>query len=265
LPIEYAIEYSCAPRQRYGEKQLRNLGRKANLHSRAIAGSLEEERAPSKETVEFVTNLEADMQIVEEVSKSCRECPACLGMPVNNLIQISTTKMAPEPIGCLGRINFPVDAVFEQFLANRVQLLLDTVKSEQWPRLLTILVDPESPFDGEATKDLRPITDATGLRFFEMRVPIRLNRNGSRLSMDNIFDLLAGFTNTDNGASGYHRELPNLALADYSEFLETVLKSDISDSELARLSEKSRSFVQYLRLADAIDRALQLGGRLLID
>ncbi|HZS45276.1 MAG TPA: hypothetical protein VFC63_09265 [Blastocatellia bacterium] len=265
MSIEYAIEYSCGPRRRYGEKQLRVLGRKANLHARVIAGSLEENRTPTKESVDFVTNLESDMQTVEEVAKSCRECPASLGYSGDEFGRMASTKIAPEPIGCLGRINFPVDAVFEQFLANRIQLLLDTVNPEQWPRLLTVLVDPESPFDGEATKDLRPVTSDTGLRFFEMRVPIKLNRNGSRLSMDNVFDLLAGFTNTDNGASGYHRELPNLALADYSEFLETILRMDMSEGEHARLAEKSRSFVQYLRLADAIDRALQLGGRLLLD
>jgi hypothetical protein len=205
------------------------------------------------------------MHAVEEVAKSCRDCPACLNSSDQENAASHSSKIAAEPIGCLGRINFPVDSVFERFLANRIQLLLDTITPEQWPRLLTVLIDAESPFDGEATKELRPVTTQTGLRFFEMRVPIRLHRDGARLTMDNIFDLLAGFTNTDGGASSYHRELPHLALSDYSEFLEMVLRHDLSDSEFDRLSEKSRSYVQYLRLADAIDRAVQLGSRLLLD
>jgi hypothetical protein len=265
LSIEYAIEYSCGPRRRYGEKQLRELGRTANLHARVISGSVDENRTPTRESVDFVTKLAPDMHAVEEVAKSCRECPACLSFTDIEGPSATSAKIAAEPIGCLGRINFPVDAVFERFLANRIQLLLDTITQEQWPRLLSVLVDPESPFDGEATKELRPVTTETGLRFFEMRVPIRLHRDGSRLSMDNIFDLMAGFTNTDGGATSYHRELPNLALTDYSEFLELVLRHDLSDSEYDRLSEKSRSYMQYLRLADAIDRAVQLGSRLLLD
>jgi hypothetical protein len=40
--------------------------------------------------------------------------------------------------GCLGRINYPVEAQFEKFLADRVQLSLDTLDKEDQPRLLRI-------------------------------------------------------------------------------------------------------------------------------
>src|SRR5258708_34276489 len=70
LSIEYAIEYSCGPRRRYGEKQLRELGRTANLHARVISGSVDENRTPTRESVDFVTKLAPDMTSVEEVAKS---------------------------------------------------------------------------------------------------------------------------------------------------------------------------------------------------
>ena len=51
-----------------------------------------------------------------------------------------------------------------------------TLDKEDQPRLLRILIDPESPFDGEATKELRRVVTEDGLRFFELRVPIVLTR-----------------------------------------------------------------------------------------
>src|SRR5262249_60770595 len=73
-----------------------------------------------------------------------------------------------ETIGCLGRIRYPIEARFERFLADRAHLLSDTLPQEQWPNLFLIVVDSESPFDGEVTKELRRVTTPEGLRFFEM-------------------------------------------------------------------------------------------------
>ena len=87
------------------------------------------------------------------------------------------------------------------------------------PRLLRILVDPESPFDGEATKELRRVTTPEGLRFFELRVPITLSREASRITTDNLFDLLAGFRSLDFEATSYTRELPFEATAITTIFL----------------------------------------------
>src|SRR5205085_12570137 len=114
----------------------------------------------------------------------CADCPACLPLEIAG---------EGEAVGCLGRINYPIDAPFEKFLADRVQLFLDTFDHEDQTRLLHILVDPESPFVGEATKELRRVTTAEGLRFYELRIPIRLTRRGSHLTTDKAFDRLAGF------------------------------------------------------------------------
>ncbi|KAF0248736.1 MAG: hypothetical protein FD167_1858 [bacterium] len=187
----------------------------------------------------------------------CKHCPANLS---NNEYPV-----LGETIGCLGRVNYPIDAHTEHFLANRFQLIIDTVPLEDWPRALHIFMDRESPFDGEATKNLRRIVTLDGIRFFVLRVAIKLCRRAAHLSTDNIFDLLAGFSTTDNGTSSYARELPVMALADYNELLEIVFFNNLLEEEKKRLISISQSFNQYLRYAEAIKRADDLQVRMLID
>jgi len=165
----------------------------------------------------------------------------------------------------LGRINYPIVAQFEKFLADRVQLVLDTVDKADQPRLLHILVDPESPFDGEATKELRRVTTTDGLRFFELRLPIRLARDGAHLTTDNVFDLLAGFRSEDSEQTSYTRELPLTATADYYDFLDLILRNDVSELERQRLRDRSRNYQQYVRLLSALERAEALETRVLLD
>jgi hypothetical protein len=168
-------------------------------------------------------------------------------------------------VGCLGRVNYPVDAQFEIFIADRVQLVLDTVDHEDQPRLMHILVDPESPFDGEATKELRRVTTDGGLRFFELRLPIRLSRAAAHLTTDNVFDMLAGFRSEDSEQTGYTREFPLAATADYYDFLDLILRNDLSELERERLHTRSRNYAQFLRLLSALERAEALNARVLID
>src|SRR5207237_10934275 len=137
---------------------------------------------PTGEKLKWVENASAEIERMQEVTTVCAHCPACL--PVD-------AAGDGELVGCLGRINYPVEAQFEKFLADRVQLALDTLDEEDQPRLLRILIDPESPFDGEATKELRRVITEDGLRFFELRVPIVLTHEPALLTTDNIFHLLA--------------------------------------------------------------------------
>jgi hypothetical protein len=168
-------------------------------------------------------------------------------------------------VGCLGRISYPIEAQFEKFLADRVQLALDTLDAQDQPRLLRILIDPESPFDGEGTKELRRVTTSEGLRFFELRVPIRLSREAGRLTTDNVFDVLAGFRSNDGEQTSYVRELPFQATADYYDFLDLLLRNDLSQTELARLTTRGKNYTQFVRLLAAIERAEALSTRLLLD
>jgi hypothetical protein len=242
-------------RARYSEKHLRDWGRLSNLHARLTTGDA---GAPSQEKVEWVENAREQIEIMQAQTTICSSCPACLP-------DTSDAAGEGELVGCLGRINYPIEAQFEKFLADRIQLALDTVDSGDQPRLLRILIDPESPFDGEATKELRRVTTPENLRFFELRVPIRLSREAARLTTDNVFDLLAGFRSDDNERTTYVRELPFGATADYYDFLDLILRNDLSQSEINRLTTRGRNYSQFLRLLAAIERAEALSTRVLLD
>ncbi len=228
-------------------------GRLSSLHAKLTTGDAV---APSIDKLQWVENASAEIERLQTATTICAQCPACLPMDAAG---------EGESVGCLGRINYPVEAQFEKFLADRVQLSLDTLDKEDQPRLLRILVDPESPFDGEATKELRRVVTDEGLRFFELRVPIALTRDAARLTTDNVFDLLAGFRSEDVVATTYTREFPFEATADYYDLLDLLLRNELSQSEIARLTTRSRNYTQFLRLLTAIEKAEALNTRVLID
>jgi hypothetical protein len=253
VSLEFAIQYSCPLRARHSEEQLRRWGRLSNLHTKLTTGDTS---VPSEEKLKWVEDAREEIELMQAETIICPNCPAYLPSDVAG---------EGEAVGCLGRITYPIEAQFEKFLADRVQLVLDTVDPVDQPRLLRILVDSESPFDGEASKELRRVTTAEGLRFFELRLPITLAREASRLTTDNLFDLLAGFHSEDAEATSYTRELPFAATADYYDFLDLILRNDLNQSELERLRSRSKNYEQYLRLLAAIEQAEALDGRVLLD
>src|SRR6185369_2601315 len=250
MSLEFALQYSCPLRASYSEKHLREWGRLSSLHARLTTGAA---GVPSADALKWVEDARSEIDEMQQATGICPSCPASL--PPDKAGE-------GESVGCLGRINYPIEAQFEKFMADRIQLSLDP---DDQPRLLRILVDPESPFDGEATKELRRVVTDQGLRFFELRVPISLTREAARLTTDNIFDLLAGFRSEDSDTTTYTRELPYEAAADYYDFLDLVLRNELSQSEIARLTSRSRNYNQFLRLLTAIEKAEALNTRVLID
>lgn len=253
MSLEFAVQYACGLRARYAEHHLRAWGRLSSLHSRLTTGDV---TAPSLEKLQWVEGARDEIEVLQAETVVCANCPACLPLEAAG---------EGEAVGCLGRVSYPIEAEFEKFLANRVQLALDTLDTADQPRLLRILVDAESPFDGEATKELRRITTDQGLRFFELRLPIALTREAARLTTDNVFDLLAGFRSEDSERTTYTREFPFAATPDYYDFLDLVLRNELSQSEVSRLRARSRNYLQFLRLLTAIERAEALNTRVLID
>ncbi len=266
-------------RRLYGEQTLRNLGRAGSLVSQIVNLTLKNDRPPSEESIKFATELSDELEISEKVAEYCRtQCPAHIEQnfdyefgedefdrPFGEDESSSSPQSGGETIGCLGRIRYPIEARFERFLADRAQLLSDTLPQDQWPSLFLILIDSESPFDGEVTKELRRVTTSEGLRFFELRTPISLARKTANLTTDNLFDLLAGFAASDNGASGYQRELPVMALQDYAEFLEALLINGLTASERERLHNQGATYSQFVRFTRAVRLAESLSVRLLMD
>jgi hypothetical protein len=253
MSLEFAVEYACSLRARYAEHHLRAWGRLSSMHARLTTG---DSSAPSEEKLQWVERARGEIELLQAETTICASCPACLPPEAAG---------EGEAVGCLGRISYPIEAEFEKFLADRVQLILDTLDKEDQPRLLHILVDAESPFDGEATKELRRITTDEGLRFFELRLPITLTREGARLTTDHVFDLLAGFRSEDAERTTYTREFPFQATADYYDFLDLILRNELSHSEIARLKTRSRNYLQFLRLLTAIEQAEALNTRVLVD
>jgi hypothetical protein len=253
LSLEFAIEYPCALRARYAEEHLRAWGRLGSLHTRLTTG---EHLAPTEEKVRFVERAAGEIERMQEETVICAKCPARLPYEAAG---------EGEPVGCLGRVTYPVEAQFEKFLADRVQLTLDTSDEQDWPRLLRVLLDTDSPFDGEGTKSLRAVTTPAGLRFFDLRLPIKLARQGSHLTTDNLFDALAGFTSEDAERTTYTRELPLSATADYYDFLDLILRQELSDAERRRIRTRSRNYQQFLRLLAALEVADSLRTRVLMD
>jgi hypothetical protein len=253
MSLEFAVQHPCVLRARYSEKHLREWGRLSSLHTILTTGDT---APPTEDKLKWIEDAGAEIDRLQTETTVCAECPACLPVEIAG---------QGEAVGCLGRINYPIDAQFEKFLADRVQLALDTLDRIDQPRLLHILVDPESPFDGEASKELRRVTTADGLRFFELRLPIKLARAGLHLTTDNIFDLLAGFRSEDAKVNSYTREFPLAATADYYDFLDLVLRNDLSELESSRLHARSRNYAQFLRLLAALERAEALETRVLVD
>jgi hypothetical protein len=215
-----------------------------------------DQAVPTPDKVRFVEKAREEIEQLQQETGVCAVCPACLPRE---------TAGEGEAVGCLGRITYPVEAQFEKFMADRVQLALDTLDTLDQPRLLRILVDVESPFDGEATKELRRVTTSNGLRFFELRLPIKLTREASHITTDHLFDMLAGFRSDDTARTTYTRELPTPAIADYYDLLDFILRNDLSNTEITRLHARGRNYAQYLRLLSALERAEALGTRLLLD
>jgi hypothetical protein len=253
MSLEFAVQYACVLRARYSEKHLRDWGRLSNLHTRLTTGDTS---APSADKIEWVENAREEIEAMQSETVVCPSCSACLPMEIAG---------EGESVGCLGRVTYPIEAQFEKFLADRVQLALDTLDEADQPRLLRILVDPESPFDGEATKELRRVTTDDGLRFFELRVSIKLSRAGANITTDHVFDLLAGFRSEDSELTSYTREFPHGATGDYYDFLDLLLRNDLNQSEATRLKSRSKNYLQFLRLLTAIEQAEALGTRVLID
>src|SRR5262245_22374664 len=253
MSLEFTVQYSCPLRAEYSEKHLRDWGRLSSIHARLTTGDAS---APTADKLQWVENAREEVERMQQATVICAQCPA--GLPLEAAGE-------GESVGCLGRVNYPIEAQFEKFLADRVQLCLDTLDQDDQPRLLRILVDPESPFDGEATKELRRVVTPEGLRFFELRVPISFTRDAARLTTDHVFDLLAGFRSNDSDVTSYTRELPSEATAGYYVFLDLIMRSELGQTEIERVQSRSRNYLQYMRLLTAIEKAEALGTMVLID
>jgi len=110
MSLEFALQYGCPLRADYSEQHLREWGRLSSLHAKLTTGDA---AAPSIDKFEWVEKASSEIERMQQATAICAHCPACLPLEVAG---------DGESVGCLGRINYPIEAVFEKFLADRVQL-----------------------------------------------------------------------------------------------------------------------------------------------
>ena len=77
--------------------------------------------------------------------------------------------------------------------------------------------------------------------------------------------MLAGFRSDEAELTTYTREFPVAENADYYDFLDLILRNDVSEMERQRLHARSRNYSQFLRLLSALERAEALNTRVLVD
>src|SRR3954468_7667136 len=104
MSLEFAVDYPCSLRARYDENQLREWGRLGKLHAIVTTG---DQLAPGTDKLEWIENAAIQIDLLQRETEICSECPACLPLAVAG---------DGEAVGCLGRINYPVDAQFEKFM-----------------------------------------------------------------------------------------------------------------------------------------------------
>src|SRR3989442_15381138 len=114
MSLEFTVQYPCVLRARYPEKHLRDWGRLSNLHT--ILAALDQS-APTPDKIAWIENAAAEIEHLQAETAVCANCPACLPLDAAG---------EGEAVGCLGGINYPIDAQFGNFLADRGELGLDT-------------------------------------------------------------------------------------------------------------------------------------------
>ena len=159
LSLEFTVDHPCGLRARYAEEHLRAWGRLASIHTRLTTG---EASAPTEEKLRFVERAGEEIERMQSETAVCETCPAYLSHEAEG-----------EPVGCQGRVNYPIEAQFEKFIADRVQLALDTVDGKT-SRASARHRCRDSPLTAGARVFAQHHHSKPPL--YELRLPIRLTR-----------------------------------------------------------------------------------------
>src|SRR5690242_20108794 len=100
MSLEFALQYACPLRATYSEKHLRQWGRLSSIHAKLTTGDAS---APSVDKLQWVENARDEIERMQFATEICLQCPACLPLEVAG---------EGEAVGCLGRINYPIEAQF---------------------------------------------------------------------------------------------------------------------------------------------------------
>ena len=162
-----------------------------------------------------------------------------------------------DEFGCVGRVNYPIRASFEEFLGSRVQRLVDRRPPEEWPALLNLIMRRDGPFDGLAIARLRATTLGGERRLFEREDAYSLQRLGDGLDSNQVFHAFMGLPRENKGEP-YGRQIPREMIGVYLEFLSGILYASLTAKQIAERSKSCSSYLQFRWLSQALRLAKKL-------
>jgi len=256
LGIDYVLPHPCANREALGEAGLRRWtflymvhkylkshpdlgpGPDGKWKMPVTRGLAQEEQDFGREEIEQVA---ASMGPLID---RCRDCPANLDPKA-------------DEFGCVGRINYPIRAEFEEFLGQRVQRLVDRRPPEEWPALLNLILRPDGPFDGRALARLRASSAGGERRIFQREEAWQFRRLADGADTGSVFHAFLGLPRTGRDEA-YSREIPRDLVGVYLEFLSGVLYASLSSEQIAERSQSCSSYLQFRWLYRALRLAWKL-------
>lgn len=266
MGIDYVIPYPCENREELGESGLRRwtflymIQKYLREHPELSQENLEGKQwnmptisgADSKETTFEYRDIKQVGDRIGKLIKRCRDCPANLDPKA-------------DEFGCVGRINYPLLACFEEFFAERLQKVIDVRGAEEWPTLLNLILRNDSPFDGNPVARLRATTLKNGSRLLERIEPVSFQRAGDGISTDHILHALFGMSSPSSTETGYGREIPQELLSIYLDFLSGILYASLPEDRVMELSRSCNTYLQFRWLHRALRLSYKLGTPLLLN
>lgn len=265
MGIDYVIPHNCRNREDLGESGLRRWTFLYMIH-KYLADHPELDRKGLDEKEWQMPSYQSEgsepksfrYDDVREVGKGitarirhCMNCPANLDPKA-------------DEFGCVGRINYPILDCFEEFIAERLQRVMDRRSVEEWPTLLNLILRQDSPFTGGPVAKLRATELKNGSRLLVRVKPVLFERAGDGISTDHILHALLGMASPRAEETGYSREIPKELLSIYLDFLSGLLYSHLSESKVVEMSRNCSSYLQFRWLHRALRLAYRLDTPLLI-
>ena len=256
MGIDYVLPHPCANREELGEEGIRRWTFLYMVHKYLRAhpdmpGAVSERwkmpltRGLSRKQQEF------DRADVEEVGgkigpyiRRCADCPANLDPKA-------------DEFGCVGRINYPIQARFEEFLADTLQRMLDRLDAEAWPALLGLIMRRDGPYSGKPVARLRLLATGGQGRVLERNEPMDFHRVGDGISTNAVIHALMGLPHAD-GNDSYGREIPRAMVPVYLEFMGALLYGSLHEKRIAEFSRSCSSYLQFRWFHQALKLALKL-------
>lgn len=254
------IPQPCANREELGEVGIRRwtflymihkyLQDHPELSRQGLAG-----RNWNMPTIRGLENQQEkfDYEDVREVGENiggyigrCRDCPANMDPKA-------------DEFGCVGRINYPIQACFEEFLGARLQHVIDRRTADEWPTLLNLVIRSNSPFTGEPVTRLRSIVLKSGGRLMERSEPFKFERAGDGIGTDHVLHAMLGMISGSSEDVSYNREIPKELLSIYLDFLTGILYTSLSEEKVLEMSRNCGTYLQFRWLSRALRIAYKLG------